>query len=94
MGKGWDPKGILQSSGGGENLLEGPLRATKWICSVSGLVCSSQVTAGLSGHLIHADVSGDANDKHFSSQGILCCNPWPQVTWFKPKGVELMGQRD
>ena len=50
--------------------------------------------AGLSEHLIQADVSGDVNDKCFSSQGILCCNPWPRVTWFRPKGVELMGQKN
>lgn len=74
--------------------LQGPLRTPEWICSVSGLVCPSQVTPGLSTHLIQANVPVDANDKCVSSPGILCCNPWPQVTWFKPKGVQLLGQRN
>ena len=70
-----------------------PLWAVKWVCSVSGPVCRSQMTAGLSGYLIQANESVDSNDEHFSSQGILCCNPWPGETLVKPKGVKLMGWR-
>lgn len=48
-----------------------------WVRSAPGVACSSQVTAGLYGYLIQASVSVDANDKHFSSQGILHYNPGP-----------------